>query len=554
MFNAGLLDMVANDPHKHVWFGSYGPMHTHGALSGTNYDYGISSGHINAAATLNGGTAGVTEIGSGNAAFATHNPGGNNITQEVIGWEPVYGGQPTGGPGVGSAAPYWWIPEQSWKYYPQGLRLKYSTVRRRVFYNPTNLVAYVFVNELRRKRTQYYALTDFGLIDGEAVGIQYITPDPIPDARVKDSTNAARTEVQTDREVLDLLPMGDPPRTSWWIEPIGLNSTGGLAFAVPYYKYCTNNMAGSNVPGTNIASIVKLIANSGEYLKRFLKPLFGQYDYLRSQLGDMYADHSVQGETNGDAFLYNRTGSDASFWPDLQRVPYMPGITGANNQVMMTYGYVKPQNTAPYTNVTTDTVNTAFDESQNNVDFTTAPWFNPKKNPFMKRLFYIKRRAYMIPPGGTATHTVRSRGYTSPLRGSLMQCIPFFDSQPSVGGALPYIFPFADYWKPPEPLYTTKRRNGFGQVDLWCQVRGQMAFNNQSGAQANPMQWVGTQVTYHDKLVNRWKVCSYNKRRVQGGTQGRLTGLSTDLTLGHYTAQFPTATPATATATDPVQG
>lgn len=404
---------------------------------------------------------------------------------------------------------YLWTPLNSWKYWPQSVSLKFMAKLRRTFYNPTNRVMTVYVTELRRKRKQ---LT------------------------TAQSSTGLPSNTRQDFEVLDLQPWSELQR-SWYV------NTSGACGAV----YCP-------VDSLDGASIL-LAIRQGEYYRRFLYVRFGQYE-------------SIQYQNKALTLVVNRTtGETTPYYAELgrwdPRMSYNPTAAEPTDPLdPETHGYSQAQFVRDPTTATIGGFDVSGGQdpwnsvSGNPTEYEIDVTFNPLKNPFLRKLFYMRRTRYVIPPGGSATHTYRCGGRANPFRSNLLQSMHFYSER----GALtygteakregPYGLPFADALKPPPLAHASKRDSGWSDVSSLVQVKGQMVFEkDETISTSEVMQYSQTRVISHDHYSTRFKVCSYGRPTV-GGARAHSTFLSSSDTASDFYTVNPTAAPTAVAPTN----
>jgi hypothetical protein len=554
--DAGLMDMFVKDPEKVVMQYAYGPGPTHDFSLVDTAHRDIDSNHyvpmadganlvgdLDAIPPTSLKVAQVAALAKGtaagaHAAVATPAQWTNNDSD--------------------TTAAHGWMPQHGYKYWPTSVKMKFQQTRVRVFYNPTNLVQYVYVTELRRKRSQGYVSRD-NVQWTMKPNDQWLSADPeVYNINGGGGAAYGYSNPLYDIEVMDMQPEGQAAKNGNYT----VNGSAGLFFAMCHYAYSQQTdkahmgqlNPGGGVPGRTQLQAVYEMAVAGEVLSRFIYPRFGQPDFLARQYGAYAGDAIVGGADQFYVYQGMDYGNSIPIKPDLQApTGGFLNVTEMPSSEPGTFGYAKEQNVFPSTTTAYKSYGIWDGSDVSNADFTVSPWFNPTRNRYLKRLFFMKRRVYMIPPGGTAQHICRIQGNTTPVRGHLIANMTFYSRSALANqSAAPYGMPIDEAFFPAELAYASKRQAGYQTVDLWTHTRGQMAYNNQSGSTANPLQYSGTQILYHDKLINRWQVCSYGKPLL-GGTHGHVTLLNPDSTFAHYASTYPTAAPVTAvTQANPV--
>jgi len=409
-----------------------------------------------------------------------------------------------------TSSEYVWTPLNSWKYYPQSVWMRFWMKRRRTFYNPTNTVQTVYVTELRRRRAQYAC----------------VDADGVP------------ANVHQDFELLDFQPFGEARRTYW-------KSVAGEGAMV---LFAPEDLA------TSATELIKII-EAGEMYKKFLYIRFGQYEQLQLQ-------------SRGFQNVANRPGGATPATTTLDfndpRLSYNPiGAETTDPHNPETYGYSNRQAIRDQTTTTLDGLDltaandpwyTSTSTSQGSLnqeqDYRYDITFNPLKNPFLKRLFFMRRVKYVLPPGGTATHVFRTSGNVNPLKSHLMRFMHFYSLLGTRDGTgvddtnrqMPYGLPFPNTYTPPPFVYGSRKRAGWSPVSAIIQVKGQMVFNNPESGASQVMQYGPTRVVAHDKLSVAFRAKSYGKPLV-GGTRRHNTFLSVSNDPHDYKSMNPTAAP-----------
>lgn len=405
---------------------------------------------------------------------------------------------------------YIWTPLNSWKYYPQSVWMKFWLKRRRTFYNPTNTVQTVYVTELRRRRCQL-ACTD---------------NDGVP------------ADYHQDYEVLDFQPYGELRRTGW------RNVSGEGAMVL----YAPEDLATS---GTHWINIIE----AGEMYRRFMYVRFGQYEQLQLQSRGFQNIANRPNTALPASATLNFANPRLSYNPVGAEVtdPHFPQTTGYSNRQA-----IRDQTTTTLDGLALTGANDPwFSSTSNNVgnlqqlqDYRYDVTFNPMKNPFLKRLFYMRRVKYVLPPGGTATHVFRTSGNVNPLRSHLMRFMHFYSLTGTRDGTgtddtnrtLPYGLPFPHTFTPAPYVYGTRKHCGFAPVGAIIQVKGQMVFNNPEVGTSQVMQYGPTRVVAHDKISAAFRAKSYGRPNV-GGTRRHQTFLSVSNSPLDYKSMNPTAPP-----------
>lgn len=488
MFDRGLLEMVASDPQKGIMVpGAYNALVPKDATTAS------SGGRIGTAVDN------TTALYSGPQSATTYNilTSGTDISS------PAHG--------INSNESFVFTPLNSWKYYPHSVWMRFSQRIRRQFYNPTNRVMTVYVTETRRKRSQL-----------AAVG------DGLP------------TNTDSDWELLDVQPWGESPRI-WW-------SAGSDGSYVIYND--------ADLDTSSISQIVE----AGEYYRRFLYVRFGQYEQFQIQSRGF---NNTGAKTTS---LLSPQFVTMSNWDP--RMSYNNSTNTSDPYNPSTFGYSNPQNvrdnlantssvgpTLGHSNDPWHSADAGTDSKNPEVQpvGTTDPMsyknssdFNPLKNPFLKRLFHMRRYKYVLPPGGSAVHTFRTSGRVNPIKSRLMRNMHFYSLSAStsvVTGSrqFPYCLPFPEGYTPTPYLHAAKKTAGWSDVGAIIQVKGQMVFLKSDSATG--MQYSQTRVVAHDKIQCKFRVCSYG-RPVVGGARTHTTFLASSNTAADYYSVNPTAAPS----------
>lgn len=406
---------------------------------------------------------------------------------------------------------YVFTPLNSWKYYPQSVWMKFKHTIRRTFYNPTNTVQTVFVTELRRRRSQ--------LACAQADGVP------------------ANTE--TDYELVDIQPYNEEARLRY----DHISGDGSYLLYIP------------ETLGTSGTELIKIM-ECGEMYKKFLYIRFGQYEAMQLQSRGLANIASQQ-----NALVPPQFRTMGRWQPRLSFNPVGAEVTDPHNP--STHGYSHQQNIRDPSSTTVDglVVQGAADPwlvsssgtaagSATPQDYRYDVTFNPLKNPFLKKLFYMKRTKYVLAPGGTATHVYRTSGNVNPLKSRLIRQMRFYSLFGSEDGGsvadttreFPYVLPFPSTYTPAPYAHATRKTAGFTSVGSIVQVKGQMVFNNPEASVSQVMQFGPTRVVAHDKHYTTFRACSYGRPSV-GGTRRHTTFLSVSNTATDYRSMNPTAPP-----------
>lgn len=422
--------------------------------------------------------------------------------------------------GTDSLQKFVWTPLNSWKYWPTSVYMKFRHVKRRTFYNPTNVVQTVFVTELRRRRAQ---------------------------CRCPSSAAGVPTDSNYDYEYIDQQPMFEGART-WW-QPDDTTLEGVLIYAP--------TSQGAQDP------IIRM-HEAGEMYRRFLYVRFGQYEQI--QLASRGFSTVASLNTGAQQFIgLNRWGIQTTFNSPEDA---MGGTGPTDPEFPSLYGYNQPQSirdnfitTQTYVDDSGNTANLTGQlnawngysaENQTVTDdpsfYRLDPSYNPLRNPILRRLFHMRRVRYMIPPGGSAAHVYRTGGICHPFKSRVIRSMRFYSEDASMEPSdsapqLPYCLPFFDGYKPTPYAHTTPKEGGWYDVSSFIQVRGQLAFTAQPpGGSSSIMQYAPARVVFHDRDDVRCRVSSYGKPAI-GGVRTH-TSFMCPVQTG-YISTAPTAPPAT---------
>jgi len=404
---------------------------------------------------------------------------------------------------------YIFTPLNSWKYMPSAVSMTFQHRLRRTFYNPTNLVMTVYVTELRRKRRQLEC----------------------------DLTSQIPTTARSDWELLDLQPWGEIPRIGYF----NSSGTGWMCYAPETAR--------------DSASIITVL-RAGEYYRRFLYIRFGQYEQQQYQSRGLTNVAARLSGTTGPGFAvlgqwdprmsYNPTGTEVTDPANPAAAGYSfsqnirdPVTTGTISGLQVGIG-LDPWNSLTTGGATSSTLQ----------EWEYDSTFNPLRNPFLKKLFYMKRTRYVIPPGGSAQHIFRTGGRVNPIRSNIMRYMQFYsdtgayDYKTEADREVPYGLPFDHAVQPPPVCHSTRKQGGFYDVSAIIQVKGQMQFLKTEEAKTSEvLQYSATRVVAHDSHHISFKVCSYG-RPLTGGRSVHTTFLAQSNTGSDYYSNNPTAAPA----------
>jgi len=472
MFDRGLYDMVAADPQKGIW------------EPGT-YNAGLATGTI---------------IGESK---------GEDVTSTMNDPGLLLAGIP---PETGDH--YIFTPLNSWKYYPQSVRMKFSHRLARTFYNPTNVVQTVFVTELRRKRKQLQCA------NSQDMPINFLY----------------------DYDVLDVQPYLENRR-------------------LQYAQHSGNGWVVYSPDLVNTNQLTNVI-RAGEYYRRFLYVRFGQYESIQYQSRGFTNVAARRAGTTGPGFANLGQWDPRFSYNPVTNEPTDPAHPSSYS------GYSQEQYIRDPVTVSTigglGPVGSSVDpwESKTGGGFNQTPQayelsmdFDPLKNPFLKRLFYMRRTRYVLPPGGSARHVFRCSGTATPFGSNILNDLHFYsqsgtyDWSTDTDREVPYGLPFSNEIKPPPAAHLTRRQGGFSDVSVLTQVKGQMVFLKAVDGTGEVMQYAQTRVVSHDHHIVRFKVCSYGKP-VIGGARTHSSFLASDNTTTDYQTMNPTAAPAAVAPAD----
>lgn len=447
------------------------------------------------------------------------------------GWAPQSRGD---SPGVGyDQFKALFAPLQGYKYDPFKMRLKFQIIRKRTYYNTTNVLQTVHHYLLSRRHRQFwgYNLTD--------------------DAKVTPAPAAWRESMGDVWTTLDVMPYRDYGRMQY-------NASQGSATG-DYYRprsaavfYCDEKVdpdtAVLNV--TNAGEVYKKYAHyrhmglSTQWLRAiYMRPpgLPGLVDFFPNQVPDQtFFDQttlSSVGQYPWDSIGYH-----------FQQAAASDSVHGQAQQVL--YNAYGPDTSTPV--------------------WTEAPNWTPLKNPFLKRLFRIHEKRMVLPPGGTQTvvHRTRSkRGGVNLWHQANIRDIRFFygPDQSAVSpygskvsptllewmnAVFPYRNPYAQDWKPPLLVYAAKRMNGYQTSDLWVTVRGQMSYSSDGGTPPNlRLNYAPGAVVYRERTIVKCKVVSYGRQMVTGGKSFYVNDMYSGTTPANFASTNPTFQPTGAAFT-----
>jgi hypothetical protein len=546
MFDSGIRDMLAMDRDK-SWYGHWtgvAPLQrifvTRATAVGDDPHIADVHGTTNNWVGLNrpflqSGLTNDTLIGGGPVVSLT--PAGTGTPGTISHLAGLFTGPPVGVSGDGhypNPAPDTvtgydglkplFAPQKAWKYAPFGMRLKFSIVRKRTYYNISNVIQSVRHYLMSRKRSQILAL-NINLAQSE--------------------TGPNGTQQGDAWQVLDLLPARSFGRTGY-NQPNGTaapNSYGSNASTAAVFFVEGNADDPTNLSGA--AQMVQNITTAGEYYRKFL----------------WFRELPLQANAASSHLNYiNSFGGNFSIAPRSTNHTTFYGTTVDTRDTIGQF-YQKPYASATAQTTPTDaTAGTGLGPSGTVVDYSLAPNWNPQRNAFLKRLFKISRKSIELAPGQAATivHRSRSRGRGVPLWNSgVMSKVNFFTDRTTpqdgrdystYGKAFPYNNAYTPDWMPPTGVYGTKRRNGFQTSDLWVTCIGQNAYDNQSTMGTTKIGPTPGSVAYKERIIVKFRVCSYARPHV-GGNRWYNDELDSSTDVTKYASFYPTAAPAFSTIT-----
>lgn len=419
------------------------------------------------------------------------------------------------GPGLYNQK-YVFTPLNSWKYWPNAIHMRFSHKLRRTFYNPTNVVQTVYVTECRRRRSQ--------------IGSQNQT--------------GAATDAHCDIELLDMQPFFEDVR-NWWTSTF--NNSGFLAY--------------TPVDCSTTPEQFEQLVEAGEAYKRFLYIRFGRYEQLQyGSRGMINAASYPTGPHIGSQLDYNvgmnrwdpRASYNFNGAPSDPELPDVRGYSGVQNirdplTSLTTAGAILSGGFDPWY------PNSGGSGVVEGPAYRFGVDFNPLQNPLLRRLFRMRRVRYVIPPGGSATHTYYTFGSAHPFKSRLMAQLKFYAESGTVRANrnFPYCLPFPDTNKPSQYAHTTPKVAGWSDVTSIVQVKGQMSYLAQPNTQLSTIQYAPTRVVSHDRHEVRFRVCSYGRPAV-GGVRKHTTFLASNVT--GYISTYPTAVPSQLSVSLPTGG
>lgn len=425
-------------------------------------------------------------------------------------------------PHITSTTPFVFTPLNSWKYWPDKVFMRFRQRLRRTFYNPTNLIQTVYVTELRRKRSQIYGT-------------------------VSDTTGLLGS-TGTDYELVDFQPYAELPRWGFVVQDL----TGCI-------MYGPSAQTGVGLQIQNLSKV-------GAFYRRFLYPRFGQYEQIQLVSRGFY-------NTGNMDYPTGRNFTTMQGWDP--RLDYDPNGTSAaptDPHDPTLYGYSYPQNIRDASN---DSLSVSG--GNYNVQAGMDPWhqqaaagtvtassgtygagpryevqahYNPLTNPYLRKLFYMRRTKYVISPGGSATHIFSCSGTAHPLKSRVFHAMNFYgmegtDQQAEGTRQRPYTLPFGDAMKPAAFVHIS-RKHGWSDVSAIIQVKAQMMFTKLTDSiNTEALQYGLPRVVCHDSMRITGRACSYGKP-THGGTHMNTDLLSSSIVNSAYLSMFPTAIPANA--------
>lgn len=535
-------DMVLRDRNKLVyphWVGSMNLL-TNGAAAtgdGPSIAWADPTGAV-APAAANRYYAGedLTNTSAGPNAFTTGAQGG--ITPGLLyhqlgiaqgsAWAPTDRGT---SPGVGyDQFKALFAPLQGYKYDPFKMRLKFQLIRKRTYYNTSNVLQTVHHYLLSRKRHQVfgYNLTD--------------------DSKVTPATELQRLAMGDAWQTLDVLPYRDLGRMQY-------NAAQGdqAAAATGYYR--PQSAAVFFVDGkTPAEDAVLQITQAGEVYKKF-----AHYRHIGMSTQWLRSTYLRPPAVPGTVDFFPNKPHDQAFYGQSTLDDYFPWDSIGYHQQTALPSQAVIRGQSQY-----DASGLIGPITTGTVDWTLSPVWTPLKNPFLKRLFRIHEKRMVLPPGGTqtVTHRTRSkRGGINLWHSGCIRDVRFFyapdaDSASPYGSKVspshlewmnavfPYRNPYAHDWKPPATVYGVKRRNGFQTSDLWVTVRGQMGYSSDGGSPPSlSLNYTPGTVIYRERTIIKCKVVSYGRQMITGGKTFYRNQLAPSTTLSSYHATNPTVQP-----------
>lgn len=510
MFDAGIRDMLLTDKHKLYktsWTGLTMAVPT-GAAASANFDTklaysdagGLTTDYYSRGSTaLIGGqnvvpsadhTSWPVEFQSQIADAATDNDVDANVSRQQV--MSVF------------------APTQAWKYNPATMRLKYRFIRRRTYYNIGNYVQTLHEFLLTPKRA--YTGTH---------GMEAPVTTP--------STPADLFVATQDVTILDIQPYGEFTRSGNTLTPYAVANTNRQSGLLFFFDFDNANI-------TPEAMTVR-IANAGEYRSRFA--------YLRDIPFSM-------GEAN--RHLY---------WPQQHAAQWNMGYPHAADGTFYGITYDDPDRVGvrqdnPYaSNSTIPSSSFALTQTggpDGAIDYTIGDHFSPLKNPYLRRIFRMRKHGLMLAPSSSASSTWKSRGSVGLLRSGTFHHVHFYQEPSTAVQALrtqlfnvtPYRSPYPDFFKGPQVGYASRKRCGFATSDLWCFIRGQMGYveGTPDPVAETKLNYASGGLVYRQRDILKFRVCSYARGPVVGGARTYYDAMAADTDMGDYKSSYPTAAPS----------
>jgi len=231
------------------------------------------------------------------------------------------------------------LPTRGWLYQPQGITLKFHQKMINTYFNPTNIMQYVTVTTMARKRSQ-----------------------------LRDSSQSS------DGEIVDSFNFD-----------LSENYVPFHGLTGPQSKAQMNMVVFAPELDRGIDDDhVLSIARAGERIRRWAWPRTSRYDGMQMAL--LSRASPVVG-TIGD--------------------------TGLNGQLSTGYALTSNTQTSDYRvqqtlNVAAGSADSPYREFS--PDWLSDPRFNPTKNPYLKKLFWMHQRKMALAPGSSASITLHGRG------------------------------------------------------------------------------------------------------------------------------------------------
>lgn len=195
-------------------------------------------------------------------------------------------------------------------------------------------------------------------------------------------------------------------------------------------------------------------------------------------------------------------------------------------------------------------------------EWSRSPHWRPDKNPFLRRLYKMRRLQAVLSVGGSATfvHTSRSsRRGVNLWAGGITRAMYFFQG-PDVRTAgsrvdpkfrewfqavAPYSNPYYRKWQPPLPVYGTFKRDGYQTSDLLVLGLGQMGYENSTPAPPivpTGVNYMPSDLMFRERSIVKFKIVSYG-RPVVGGRTWYHNDMDPQTDFSKYLNTYPTAAP-----------